>query len=158
MRTFTFLALLASCLTCNPATAEERLTAAGTAAPQIDPQEIEILEELVEARTTLHTTVLRLQEHGVRGGEADREAIARYHLAVAKARLAAAKGDPAQCLKEQQAAVAAADRWVQIAQIKFENGTADSLEQLIAAQTQRAEAKLELRRLTKSRGAPGRPR
>jgi hypothetical protein len=121
-------------------------------ATTFDDNDIKILEDLVAARAKLHKHVSDLQKARVRGGEADREAQARYYLAIAKARLALAKGDSEGRHTELEAAVAAAKTWVEAAEATLGFGTVTT-ELLIEAQSHYAEARLQLNRIERQRAA-----
>ena len=113
-----------------------------------DNTDIKILEELVAVRAYMHNKIFALQRLGQQGGEADKEAQARYYLAISKARLAHAKGDIQERLKEQEAAVEATEKWVNAVEKVYESGRV-TLDPLLEAQAQRADAKLQLNRIRK---------
>ena len=113
-----------------------------------DRNEIKFLEQLAQAAEATHGRVRALFEAGRRGGEAGSEAAARYHMHVAKARLAEAKGDWDECRKQHEAAVAAADQQLEAAEAAYEYDKVE-LGAVFAAQVQRAEANLRLSKIQK---------
>ena len=87
------------------------------------PEEVGYLEEIVTASEATHKRVLELYNVAAPGGEAVREAPAAYRSALAKARLARARGRLEQFEQAYEAAVAAAGREVKAYQAAYKART-----------------------------------
>lgn len=109
-------------------------------------EEIGYLEEIVAAAEEAHKKALTLNRIATSGGETEKEAAAELRLALAKARLARARGALDEFDQASEAAIGAAEREVQAYQAAFDAQTVTS-DVLLGAKARRAEAKLQLVRL-----------
>jgi hypothetical protein len=109
-------------------------------------EEIAALEELVKSADRVYERVDTLHSVGSRGGEHENWALARCHLATARARLALAKGDKKEALNQRQIAVEAAKENVKAIEAAYDAGTA-TLDLVLAAHTDLADARIALSKL-----------
>jgi multidrug efflux pump subunit AcrA (membrane-fusion protein) len=116
--------------------------------PSTDPAEIQYLTELVAAHEETWKRIHALCEAGAVGGSAENEAAARHRFLVARAQLALTKGNKAEAIEHYEAAVEAAEQYLEAAQAAYDAGTL-KLNVLLDAQAQRANTKLALSRLQK---------
>lgn len=119
------------------------LVAAKAASDNTVSKETEALREWAERATELHKRVSKLFIVGALGGEMEKEALTRYQMLVAKARLALAEGRVAYCAELYADAVEAAERCLDATTAAYEADTV-TLDSLVCAQQRVAEAKIAL--------------
>jgi len=95
-----------------------------------------------------HERIATLRNVGSVGGEAEDEALARYQMLIAKARLAFAQGQMSECERLYATAVDAAESCVRATEAAYNVNTV-SFDRLALAQQQVAEAKVALSRIRK---------
>jgi biotin carboxyl carrier protein len=113
---------------------------------QYTPEEIGYLTELVASYEAMWKQILARHEAGAAGGEAQNEAAARKRLHMARARLALAQRERSAAIEHYQSAIQAAVDQVSACQKAYQNGSA-SAQDLMEAEAERAELKLQLSRL-----------
>ncbi|QDT01322.1 M56 family metallopeptidase [Adhaeretor mobilis] len=104
------------------------------------------LRELVTEYEKLLEEIKHLYETGAHGGSVEKLIQAKYALATARVDLAEAEGKFKEALKQQQAAVQAAEELVAAVQAQYDAGLA-MLEQRIEAVKLRSEAKVNLQEI-----------
>ena len=110
-------------------------------APASAEAEVTALEDWVKMAEATHERIRALFNAGARGGEAENEALARYNMLIARARLADAKGEPRECAKWYKQAVDAAQTGIRATVAAYDAGMV-TLVRLTMAQQQLAEARI----------------
>ena len=129
-----------------PGTADEPAAEENPQAAAASPDEIALLREWVDDSEAAHQRVHALWAKGARGGAAEDEAMSRYYMCLAKARLAEARQDLAATREWYGRAVTAADDTVQALQEAYNVGLV-TLDVVLLMQQNRAEVKIALGRL-----------
>jgi hypothetical protein len=141
------LAIIAGALNASAEANEPPKAAADSAKIETyEAEEIAHLEELVKSAERVFGRVDALKRNAVRGGEFENWAQARRHLAVARARLALAKGDPKEGLRQRTMAVEAAKENIDALEAAYDAGT-QTLDVVLTAQNDLADAKIQLSKL-----------
>jgi multidrug efflux pump subunit AcrA (membrane-fusion protein) len=112
---------------------------------QTEVDEEELLMELVASLSMMQQRIKALSDARSRGGETQQLAEVECELAIAKARLASAKGDEDESRKQYETATKSAERLVQTQEAAYDTGTI-TLDRLLRGYRTRAETKAWLKR------------